>query len=130
MRTKWMMTGSAAMLAALGLAATFAPQEIAARFGGETHGPAVLLLQMTGGLLLGFAMLDWMARESSLGGIYNRPIVVGNFLHFTIVALALAKAVAAGRREPENLALTLLYVLFALWFGRALFSSPTQNDRS
>jgi len=126
MRTRWLMSASAVMMAALGLVATFLPQEVAARIGDGTAGRAVVLLQIIGGLYLGFAMLNWTARESVLGGIYNRPIVIGNLLHFTVVALALAKAVALSRSQIELIALTLLYVWFAIGFGRALFTSPVR----
>ena len=127
MRTKWMMSLSAAALGALGLAATFLPQEIVARAGGGSGGRAVLLVQVAGGLYLGFAMLNWSVRGMAIGGIYNRPIVLGNLLHFFSAGLALARGVAGGERQPGVVALTCLYGLFAVWFGRALFSSPTRD---
>ena len=54
--------------------------------------------------------------------------MTGNLLHFTVVALALAKTAAGGRRDPGFLAVTALYALFAIWFGRAVLSSPARND--
>ena len=125
--TKWLMSASAILMAALGLTATFLPQEAAAALGGDTAGTAVLVLQVAGGLYLGFAILNWFARTSAIGGIYNRPIVTGNLLHFTVVALALAKTAAGGRRDAGFLAVTALYVLFATWFGRAVFNSPVRE---
>ena len=91
MTSRWMMSASAAFLAALGLAATFLPQEIVAGGGepGGANGYLVLLVQIAGGLYLGFAMLNWSVRDMVIGGIYNRPIALGNLLHFLIVALAL-----------------------------------------
>ncbi len=128
MKTKWLMSASAILMAALGLAGTFVPQEVVAALGGDTTGTAVLVLQVTGGLYLGFAILNWFARGTAIGGIYNRPIVTGNLLHFTVVALTLAKTAATGRRDPGFLAVTALYALFAIWFGRAVFSSPTRDQ--
>lgn len=127
MKTKWLMGASAILMAALGLAATFLPQEAAAALGGDTAGTAVLMLQVAGGLYLGFAILNWFARAAAIGGIYNRPLVTGNLLHFTVVALALAKTAAGGRRDAGFLAVTALYVLFAAWFGRAIFTSPVRD---
>lgn len=127
MPTKWLMSASALLMAALGLAATFLPQEAAAALGVGPAGTAVLLLQVTGGLYLGFAMLNWFARAAAIGGIYNRPIVTGNLLHFTVVALAFAKTAAGGRRDAAFLTLTAIYVLFAAWFGRAVLSSPVRD---
>jgi hypothetical protein len=34
-------------------------------------------------------MLNWMARANRIGGIYSRPVAMGNFLHFTMGALVL-----------------------------------------
>jgi hypothetical protein len=127
MKTKWLMSASAILMAALGLAATFLPQEAAAALGGDTTGTAVLMLQVAGGLYLGFAILNWFARAAAIGGIYNRPIVTGNLLHFTVVALALAKTAAGGRRDAGFLAVTALYLLFAAWFGRTVLSSPVRD---
>ena len=127
MKTRWMMRLSAVWMCALGLSATFLPQEIAARCGAGANGPAAVLVQVTGGLYLGFAILNWFARAAAIGGIYNRPIVTGNLLHFTVVALALGKTAAGGRRDAGFLAFTVLYVVFAAWFGRAVFSSPARD---
>ncbi|MEO8196799.1 MAG: hypothetical protein ABI689_08765 [Thermoanaerobaculia bacterium] len=119
------MSLSAAALGGLGLAATFLPQEIVAWAGGGGR-PAVLLVQIVGGLYLGFAMLNWSVRDMAIGGIYNRPIAMGNLLHFTSVGLALVRGIVAGERQAELVALTCLYGLFAVWFGVVLFRSPTR----
>jgi hypothetical protein len=36
-------------------------------------------------------MLNWMAKGTIIGGIYNRPIAIANLTHFLIGGLALAK---------------------------------------
>ena len=126
MLTKWMMSLSAATMAALGLVASFLPQEIVARAGGTGSGLAVLLVQVAGGLYLGFAMLSWSVRDMIVGGIYNRPVVLGNLLHFTSAGLALARGVTGGERQVGLIVLTAVYGLFAVWFARALFHSPTR----
>ena len=87
------MTASALVMAALGLAATFLPQEIAAYLGASTTLP--LLIQILGALYVAFAMLNWTAKDSLIGGIYNRPIAIGNLVHFLIAALALGKGAFA-----------------------------------
>lgn len=129
MKTKWLMSASAVGMGVIGLAATFLPQEIAARVGVGGAGPVILLLQVAGGLYLGFAILNWFARDMAIGGIYNRPIVAGNLLHCTVVGLALAKSVAGGERQVGLVALTVAYGLFAAWFGRTLLHSPTRAGR-
>jgi hypothetical protein len=124
MNTKLLMASGALFLAALGLAGTFLPQEIAVRAGADAHGLIPLLIQLLGALYLGFAMLDWMAKESVIGGIYARPLSVGNLVHFTVGALALGKGVLAGQRATSVLVLAALYALFAIAFATVVFGSP------
>jgi len=129
MASRGMMSACAGFLAILGLAATFLPQEIAAASWapGPADGRAALLVQIAGGLYLGFAILNWSVRDLVIGGIYNRPIVLGNLLHFLTVALALLRAVAGGERHPALLGLVASYALFAGWFARCLFRSPARD---
>jgi predicted DNA repair protein MutK len=121
MTTKTLMASSALFMAALGLAATFLPQEIIAALGGGTVRTLPLLVQVLGALYLGFAMLNWMAKESLISGIYSRPVSMGNFLHFAIAGIAMAKAVAAGERAVPVLVCTALYAVFAIAFGAVVF---------
>ncbi|MFC5539933.1 hypothetical protein ACFPQ1_36885 [Rhodocytophaga aerolata] len=58
------------------------------------------------------------------GGIYGKPITLGNFTHFAIGTLALLKWVMQGTPSIVWLAITLLYLLFAIVFGYILFTHP------
>lgn len=113
------MVLSAALMAAAGLTLTFLPGEILA----ARAAPAQLavLLQVCGALYAGFAMLNWTARGQMLGGIYGRPIVVANLLHFVAGGLAILKGRPVG---AAGAAAALVYAAFAAWFGLVLFSSP------
>jgi hypothetical protein len=82
---------SALFMGVLGAAASFLPQEIATRFGVQADTHAFLLLQIVGALYLGFAILNWMAKDVLMGGIYSRPSALGNFLHFAVVSIVLLK---------------------------------------
>jgi hypothetical protein len=124
MSTKLLMIPSALFTAVLGAAASFLPQEIAAHFGVRADFHAVLLLQIIGALYLGFAILNWMAKDVLIGGIYSRPLALGNFLHFAVVSIVLLKAIAAGFRAPEILVATAIYSFIAIGFGRVLFTNP------
>lgn len=116
-----MMTLSAATLAALGISASFLPQEILSRAAMTVDGFSVALIQIAGALYIGFAMLNWSAKGSLLGGIYGRPIVLANFAHFAIGGIVLVKIVAAGQLRVDVAVLTAVYLVFAAWFGFALF---------
>ena len=95
--------------------------------GGRGDFHAVLILQIAGALYLSFAILNWMAKDVLIGGIYSRPLALGNFFHFAVVSIILLKALAAGSRATEITAAAAIYFLFALWFGRVLFTSPSPS---
>ena len=124
MKTRLLMRVSAVFMAALGAAALFMPQEILLRYGAPDRGVLLLIVQAAGALYLGFAIMNWMLQGSLIGGIYNRPLALGNFLHFAVVALNLVKAAAAGPRIPEVLIAAVIYAVIALWFGAVLFTHP------
>jgi hypothetical protein len=125
MNTKLLMSLSAVFMAALGGAATFMPQEILTRFGCPCGGAGVLVIQVLGALYLGFAMLNWMARSNLIGGIYSRPVAIGNLIHFAAVAITLLKAVAGGSlRTREMIVACVVYSALAVWFGLVVFTHP------
>lgn len=113
-------------MAVLGAVASFFPEEIL-RYTGTV--PAALInsvVQTCGALFLGFAILNWMARGVLVGGIYSRPLALGNFLHFTVVAITLVK-VLFELALPMIIGLTIIYSIFALWFGMVLFTHPARS---
>ena len=74
----------------LGILLTFIPSEILKFLGDpQPQQAAVIALQMAGALYFGFAMINWTARANLIGGIYGRPIAIGNVMHFFIGAMAL-----------------------------------------
>jgi hypothetical protein len=116
LNTKVLLTASASFMAVCGLAATFLPQEILARVG-EGSGPVLtLIVQAAGALYFAFAILNWMAKDSLIGGIYARPISLGNLVHFFIGAITLLKAIFAGHRGPMMATAGVAYSLFAAGF--------------
>ena len=113
------MTLSAAFVAALGVAASFLPQEILGLAGIPPDRFAAAAVQIAGALYIGFALLNWSAKGTLLGGIYGRPIVMTNFTHFAIGAIVLWKV--PGPYAPGLLAAAAVYSVFAAWFGYVLF---------
>lgn len=125
MHTRILMSFSALVLAVFGLAGTFAPQEMLTHFGASGDRYSVLSVQVFGAAYIGFAMLNWMARENLIGGIYSRPVAMGNFLHFTVAGLALLRFVVVGAvRSPDTVITTIVYCVLAVWFGAVVFTSP------
>lgn len=129
MNTKILMIATALYLGIAGLGLTFLPEEIANFFGGDSNRTFILALQILGALYLGFGMMNWMARKSTIGGIYSRPLVFGNLLHFVVSAFALIKMVGkySETQFTVMIAITILYSIFALGFGYVLRTSPIKS---
>lgn len=122
------MGASALFMAVLGGVMSFLPEEIL-RYTGTVPAPLInSVVQACGALYLGFAILNWMARGVLIGGIYSRPLALGNFLHFVVVAVTLVK-VLVDLRLPLVVGLTTAYSVFAVWFGLALFTHPGRSTK-
>lgn len=117
------MISSAALMAVIGLGMSFMPQQVLGLHGTDPDNATVLLLQMAGAVYLGFAMLNWAARGVLIGGIYARPVALGNFLHFALVAITLIKAAIAFAVVPLAVS-AAVFSVFAIWFGLVLFKPP------
>lgn len=117
-------------MAVLGIGATFAPDNFLAHVGAPDNRGLLLAVQAAGALYLGFAALNWMGRGSLIGGIYGRPIAIGNLTHFVVMTFALARVVIDGA-PPVLASVAFVYAVFAVWFGwNTFFSSPVQEVRS
>lgn len=119
--TRGLMWSSAVFLAALGLAASFAPHELASYAGTPADAFTVTVIQLAGAAWIAFALVNWSARGTMLGGIYGRPIALGNFAHFAIGAIVLLKVAGKSGMESAGFAITAAYCVFAAAFGWALF---------
>lgn len=124
MQPRLLMTLSASFMAAIGVATSFLPQEIISHFGRSPEPLGIALVQIMGALCLGFAILNWMARGNLIGGIYSRPVALGNFMQFGIVAIVLIKSAMAGNGGIEFIAAAIATSCFAAWFGLVLFTAP------
>ncbi len=130
MNTRLLMLSTAAFLARAGLAASFLPEEIRRHLGANAQTLEVLIVQAAGGAYMGFAILNWTARENLLGGIYSRPVALGNFLHFAVVAIAVLKLLIGGESSIEVVIAGIIYTGFAIAFGIVLFTHPGQKGNS
>lgn len=124
------MTTTAACLMAAGLVATFMPRELAGWLAVTGPGSETILVQLLGASCVGFALLDWSARGSLIGGIYGRPVALGNFGFLLIAALALVKASLPADLRPAQIALIAVSSLLALGFARVLFVHPLPSSGS
>jgi hypothetical protein len=125
MNTKLLLAASAIVMGIAGIAGSFLPQELLRALDVPAVAATSVLVQLLGALLFAFAMVNWTARGSLIGGIYNRPIAIGNLTHFAIGALALVKAVSAAGPQRTMIAIAAaVYALFAIAFAAVFMRSP------
>lgn len=124
MNTRLLLAASAIVMGALGAAGLFLPDEFLSVL--HVTGVPVLstVVQLYAALLLAFAMVNWTAKGSLIGGIYNRPVAIGNLFHFAIGAITIAKVVFARPTPPSLWIAAAVYALFAVGFAVIFFGSP------
>ena len=126
MNTKTLMIISAIFLAVNGFGFTFFPNEISVLLINDDNHIFILILQILGALYLGFSILNWMSKTNLIGGIYSKPLLIGNLLHFFTASMALIKLTS---KVETNLQLifsyTIIYSLFTLFFGYVFFTNPS-----
>lgn len=128
MNTKLLMTASSVFMEFIGLALSFISREVLEILGQVPNEILTLILQLTGALYFGFAITNWMAKSVLIGGIYSRPLSIGNYSHFFIAGLALVKTLFNGNISSTYIFIfTIIYVLFAILFGYYLFTHPIKN---
>ncbi len=127
MNTKILLTSSAIFLGLIGIGLSFLPKEALIYLNVDTNLILALLLQILGSLYLGFGILNWMAKGSLIGGIYNRPIAIGNFMHFGVGAITLAKVVYGIQENAVIIiSLTIVYLIFAISFAYVFMTNPSK----
>ena len=125
MNTKTLMTISAIFLAFNGFGFTFFPNEIADLLINHDNYILILILQILGALYLGFSILNWTSKSSLIGGIYNKPILMGNLLHFFTASMTLIKLNQGFQDNQLIFSYTIIYSLFTLSFGYVFFTNPS-----
>ena len=117
-------------MAICGVLLQFAPHEILNYFSVDSNGILPLFVQIIGALYLGFAMMNWMAKTVLIGGIYARPLAMGNLLHFTVGAFALLKYAYAAQNSRAVWIAAITYSLLAILFGIVLFTHPLKTNNA
>ncbi len=129
MNTKFLLGSCAIYLGISGLGLSFIPEEILEYFNHNSNNTSILFLQILGSLYLGFGILNCMTKNNLLGGIYGRPLVIGNLDHFLVSSLALLKMVEKMNLQYEIIILTIIYSSFTLCFGYIFFTNPKKIEK-
>ena len=64
---------------------------------------------------------------ATLGGIYGRPVVIGNLVHFIMGALLLMRMPGAPTTDPVKWLLFGTYAILAGLFGVVMFTHPGKS---
>jgi hypothetical protein len=121
------MAACAVTLGVAGAILIFAPEWALLNLGIDSSPTSLLLAQVTGGLYFGYGIVNWMAKHNLIGGIYNRPLALGNFTHFFIVGLSVVKALISNRELPKTIWVAgAMYIIFGLLFLVILFRHPVK----
>ena len=127
MNSKILMIASAIFYGIIGIGLTFMPEEISAYIGTNISQTSLLTLQILGAAYLGFAMVNWMTKNNLVGGIYSKPLIIANLVHFLVSSFALIKIIGKIENHFEvMLALTIIYSAFTLGFGLLFTKNPKQ----
>ena len=121
MNTKLLMTTSSLVLGLAGIFALFAPENVLAMLGVPIVNPLSVLIQLLGALYFSLALMNWTAKDSAIGGIYARPVSLGNFAHFFIGTLVFTKDLLSNGLSVSILLIVLVYAVFALLFYWLVF---------
>ena len=125
MNTKILMVTSSVVLGLAGLAASFAPSELLRALGSPVTEPLPVLIQLLGSLYLAFALTNWTAKDNMIGGIYSRPLSLGNCIHFVVGTLALAKQQFSHDINVPLIVVLIVYTVFAVCFAWLVFGYGT-----
>ena len=119
--TRAIMLTSSALLVAYGGACLFVPVRFAAALQ-LSEGAAVMLPMVAAGAF-GLGAVNWVGRGAIYGGIYGKPIVLGNFTNAAITTLTWGSLVL-DRPSALGWTITVLFLLSWVAFTRLLFWPP------
>lgn len=117
MNTKILMTSSSILLGLAGIFALFMPNLLLPTQG-ET---ATMLVQLMGALYFSFALMNWTAKDSAIGGIYARPVSLANFGHFFTGTLLLIRYILSNTFNLPICIVTIVYAIYAVCFHWLVF---------
>jgi uncharacterized membrane protein YdcZ (DUF606 family) len=121
MNTKTLMTFSSLTLAVAGIFTLFAPDVLLSALGVAVTVQLAVLVQLLGALYFSFALMNWTAKDSAIGGIYARPVSLANFSHFLVGTLLLVKYLFSNEFDLPILLVSILYASFAAVFYWLVF---------
>ena len=121
MNTKVLMTSSSLFLGLAGIVSLFAPDSLLSMLNAPITRQSLLSIQLMGALYFSFALMNWTAKDSLIGGVYARPISLANFGHFLVGTLLLVKYQLSNPFHALIAVALVVYLVFASLFTWLVF---------
>ncbi len=128
MNSKVVLVTSAVVLLAAGLVLNFAPDETAVWLGAPPSPVVSTILQVLAASLLGMGFLNYFSRANIMGGIYGRPLALGNLLLFAISAIVLGRGAHGSTVLLVAAAVSAILALAFAW--RIFFADPVAEQET
>ena len=119
---------NALWLGIAGFALLFAPDGVLPRLVAGYPASGLWLGQLLGAAWLGLAALNWINRRLILGGVFGRPIVLANAVHYFISAMVLIRAAIHQPQASVEL-MAIATITLAVAYGALLFRGPFDRPR-
>ena len=123
MKTRNWLIASSLALGLAGMLALFAPDELLGISGLRSDSSIPVVLQLLGSFYFALAFINWNCKDTRIGGIYLRPVSLGNFAHFFVGALVFGKYALANNQNGLALAIMSVYAVFSYFFWWLVFRS-------
>ena len=124
MNSKNILSSYAILTAFAGIAMLFLGDEVTTLLNVQS---SPLINALLAALLFGFATTNWHSKNLTVGGVYGRPLVLGNLSHTLIGAISLVKIVAVNQ-NPLTIILTIIYAIYAAAFTWLMYTHPKTNN--
>lgn len=121
MNTKVLMTCTSLALGLAGVLALFVPENVLAIQSLPVSRESSVFVQLLGALYFSMALMDWTAKDSIIGGIYARPVSLGNFAHFFVGTLILARYFWSNGFNIPVFSLLVIYGILAVLYYWLVF---------
>lgn len=129
---KYILTISALIYLLFGLGISFFPEETGRIFGtASQYGVDLLLMKVIGSLFFGFGVINFMSRNTTVGGIYGRPITLGNAMVSMIIASQFLKFnVYQDGVGAHFWIVAIIFTMLSLSFIYLFFRTPKSGSNS
>ncbi len=126
--TKTIQSINAGLSSLLGITCSFLPQEILEFLTLEATATAVFLIKVLGAFYLGWAILNYMIRDITMGGIYGRPIIISNLAYYGTCTILLLKEVTRPIEIQPYLFIGIaVYCVMSISYYRVLRYNPAKS---